>query len=210
MVIPAPLYAAGLLVLAAGALGLRRLRGHDHRIGIALLLTLAVACDMVGERTLRDELAATRVARLVSGRDDVSVRCIGWFNLDRLVHSSAEGWVQFDADGRAADVATVDAGQCRTFHHFVSTGKVDQKTVVAVEVVIHESVHLSGVTDEAETMCRGLAATPKVVQALGKDPKVGLRIVNTYLHVTYGYMPEEYQRPDRCAAELTAAGVVPG
>jgi len=211
MAIPGALYLAGVFLAAAGLLGLhhrRRIdRGRDYRIGIALLLLVTIAFDMLGERTVRDELTASKAARLVSGRKDVSVRCIGWFSMDRLVNSSAEGWVQFDADGHASKLATVDSGQCRTFRTFVSGGKVDVKTATAVVIVVHESVHLSGVTDEADTQCRAMAAIPKVLTSFGRDAGVAVEVVNAYMQNVYPYMPDAYRRPDQCRPELAAAGL---
>jgi hypothetical protein len=125
------------------------------------------------------------IARSISGRPDVTVRCAPTGVPGVL------GMVAFYGESPAAE--TVLAPEiCETLTRFgqapdqpslectrLGGGACPQDVLElawAVSALAHESYHLSGVRDEAATTCYGLQATGTVASSLGASPAYAQRL----------------------------------
>jgi hypothetical protein len=69
---------------------------------------------------------------------------------------------------------------------------------IAVDVLAHESFHLRGIMDEAETECRSLRAMAWTAQRLGATPAQGRAMATAQYTGAYQQMPDAY-RSGACA-----------
>jgi hypothetical protein len=110
---------------------------------------------------------------------DVDVSCPGFWT--RLVEITPNaGWVDFDEHGRPDDETSLSATTCRglervwrrdqTSFACLLRGGCDQDTLRAVHGIVtlaHESWHLRGVVDEAQTQCYAVQTVERVARGLG-------------------------------------------
>jgi hypothetical protein len=80
----------------------------------------------------------------------------------------------------------------------IACGSYGRATVMAVDVLAHESWHLRGVIDEAETECRSLQTIAWTVKQLGASAEQGHAMALAQYTGTYQEMPEAH-RSGACA-----------
>lgn len=164
-----------------------------------LVLLLAVAALAAGFLWLRHAKAETerRLGAIASeiALRDVSVRCQGRVGATLDVGAEA-GSVQFDAEGRPADETELDRKVCESLDRFREDGEVTFDAVQAINTLAHESWHLAGIQDEAQTECYALQTTAFVAQRLGAQPDTGQRIAVEALQRLYPALPERYRTAD--------------
>jgi hypothetical protein len=68
--------------------------------------------------------------------------------------------------------------------------------IVAVHVLTHESMHLTGVMDESLAECRAMQRDAVVAQRLGATPEQGRMLAMRYAEAVYPTMPAEYTSRD--------------
>ncbi len=71
-----------------------------------------------------------------------------------------------------------------------------KEQIIAVHVLSHESVHLTGVMNEAVTECRAMQRDAVVAQRLGATPAQGRVLAERYASALYPMMPSEYVTKD--------------
>jgi hypothetical protein len=64
---------------------------------------------------------------------------------------------------------------------------------LAVDVLAHESWHLAGVIDEAQTECRAVQTLAWTAEQLGATPEQGRALARRYLETGYPRLPERYR-----------------
>jgi hypothetical protein len=161
-----------LLVAAVPVLGLMALR-HDretneHRLG--------------------------RVASEIAGRH-VEVHCPG--TIKKFVDISPHaGSVYFDGYGRPADYTELNDPTCSTLDDFAE-GEIDRSDALrvarALHVLAHESIHLSGIRDEAQADCFGFQKTAFVAEELGASRGEARRYAELAVIARTQSAPPEYR-----------------
>ncbi len=147
---------------------------------IVLLLLIPVLLFSAWQCTRREENESrlALVASAVALRD-VQVSCPGFWT--RLVEITPNaGWVAFDDQGRPADEASLSASTCASLERIwrgqqgsfacLRAGGCDGKTIAAVSGIVtlsHESWHLRGIVNEAQTQCYAIQTTEAVARSLG-------------------------------------------
>jgi hypothetical protein len=177
------------------------------------VLTAAVAWWVADWRDRRgNEQRLGSIASQIAGRH-VDVRCPG--PLARLFGwDIVEGSVRFDADGTPEDETKIRKQSCAELDALaegrrakelecvgrtgIACGRHGRETVMAVDVLSHESWHLRGVIDEAETECRSLQTMAWTAQQLGATAEQGRAMALAQFDGTYQEMPEQY-RSGACA-----------
>jgi hypothetical protein len=138
-----------------------------------------------------------RVASQIAGRA-VEVRCSG--TLKKLVDISPHaGSVYFDGSGRPADYTDLNDATCSSLDDFAEgeTGPGDAVRVAqALHVLAHESIHLSGVRDEAQADCFGFQKTAFVAEELGASSEDARRYAELAVLERARSAPPEYRSPD--------------
>jgi hypothetical protein len=137
------------------------------------------------------------VASQIAGRQ-VEVRCPG--TVKKLVDISPHaGSVYFDGNGRPADYTELNDATCSTLDDFAEgdIGPDDTLRVArALHVLAHESIHLSGVRDEARADCLGFQKTAFVARELGASPTEAQRYAELAVIERSHTAPPEYRSAD--------------
>ena len=178
------------------------------KLTISALVVTALAW-WVADRQDRvgNERRLSAIASQIAGRD-VRVSCPG--PLGRLLGwDIVEGSVRFGADGKPADETKIRKQSCAeldalaegrrskelecTGRTGIACGRNGRETVMAVDVLAHESWHLHGVIDEAETECRSLQTMAWTAQQLGATAEQGHAMALAQYTGVYQEMPEAYR-----------------
>jgi hypothetical protein len=156
---------------------------------VVLLLTIPVLVFSAWQYAQREE-NENRLALVASevALRDVEVSCPGFWT--RLVEITPNaGWVDFDEHGRPSDETSLSAATCGSLERVwrgqqgsfrcLLSGNCDEKTRAAVSGIVtlaHESWHLRGVVNEAQTQCYAVQATEALARRLGV-PTVDARAI---------------------------------
>ena len=132
-------------------------------------------------------------------------RLLGW--------DIVEGSVRFGADGKPADETKIRKQSCAeldalaegrrseelacTTRTAVACGPHGRATVMAVDVLAHESWHLNRIVDEGVTECRSLQTMAWTGQQLGATAEQGRALALAQYTGSYRQMPQAY-RDRRC------------
>jgi hypothetical protein len=183
------------------------------KLTIAVALTTALAWWVADRHDRRgNERRLSAIASEIAGRD-VRVKCPG--PLGRLLGwDIVEGSVRFGPDRRPADETKIRRRSCAELDALaegrrakelecigrtaIACGRHGRETVMAVDVLAHESWHLRGVIDEAETECRSLQTIAWTAQQLGATAEQGRAMARAEYTGAYEEMPEAY-RSAACA-----------
>jgi hypothetical protein len=183
------------------------------KLTAAAALTAAVVWWMADWRDRRgNEQRLAAIASQIAGRQ-VEVRCPG--PLARLIGwDIVEGSVRFNSDGTPQDETKIRKQSCAELDALaegrrakelecvgrtgIACGRNGRETVMAVDVLSHESWHLRGVIDEAETECRSLQTLAWTAQQLGATAEQGRAMALAQFDGLYQEMPEQY-RSGACA-----------
>jgi hypothetical protein len=174
-------------------------------IGVGLLGTAFVFHERGS--ALQRELGSV-ASRLAERHVQVPCQGLGGELLDVTAEA---GSVQFDANGKPADVTKLKRPICnalRRFPHDVKSpayacvlAQVDCPRaifddVMAVHTLAHESWHLRGNGSESITECHALQTTALAATLLGADEQAALATATYALLRLYPNMPDEYKDPE--------------
>ena len=142
--------------------------GHHHKILIPFLLVpaLFLGWQEWGFRSDQSEFSA--IATRIADRD-VRIECQRFTGA--LLDPTAEaGYVPFNADGRPTDTGRLERDACRDLRDYMHGDKANPTLdqIVAVQVLTHESYHLAGIADEAETECMAIQRLDEVADLAGR------------------------------------------
>ena len=178
------------------------------KLTISALVVTAAAWWVADRQDRRgNERRLSAIASQIAGRD-VRVSCPG--PLGRLLGwDIVEGSVRFGPDGKPADETKIRRQSCAeldalaegrrakelecTGRTGIACGRNGRETVMAVDVLAHESWHLHGVMDEAETECRSLQTMAWAAQQLGATAEQGRAMAVAQYTGVYQEMPEAYR-----------------
>jgi hypothetical protein len=152
------------------------------------------------------------IASQIAGRR-VEVHCPG--PIGRVLGwDIVEGSVRFDADGTPHDETKIRKQSCAELDELAEGGRANelaciertaipcgergQETIMAVDVLAHESWHLHGIMDEGETECRSLQTMAWTAQQLGATAEQGHAMARAQFDWMYQEMPAQY-RAGGCA-----------
>ena len=175
---------------------------------LVLLVPLMLFAAWQYTRREQNENRLAVVASEVALRD-VGVSCPGFFA--RLVEITPNaGWVDFDEHGRPADETSLSAATCRSLERVwrgkhgsfacLQAGGCDAKTLAAVSGIVtlaHESWHLRGIVNEAQTQCYAIQTTETVALRLGIGPLDARRIA-TRVALEHAQAPEGKYHSREC------------
>ena len=193
-------------LLGAAAVALRWVIGRydalDRKrpfpwISLVVLLILGVAGLTPVVLRLRLEAQLEDAASVVAGtRVQVHCQALG----EAFVDAGFElGYVKFGPDGVPERSTLIKRQQCRDLSSYLRSDRdaFSHEHVVAVHTLTHEAIHMSGVTDEAQTECLALQRNAEMAQLLGASPDAAQALASHYWDVVYPRMPDPY-RSDEC------------
>ena len=197
---------AGLLV-TAGGVGIRWMSARTDVLGrprpfpyitVVLLVTLGGAS--LGPLVLRVRLEhrlETAASKLVG--TPIEVRCQSFGGA--FVDVGADlGYVVFGADGNPESWTLIKRQQCGDLSDYLGSDKKDptRDQIIAVHVLTHETIHVTGVRDEAETECKAMQLDAGMATLLGAELQAAEELAIAYWRDIYPWMPASY-RSDECA-----------
>ncbi|MBA2331874.1 MAG: hypothetical protein H0V94_03685 [Actinobacteria bacterium] len=176
---------------------------------LATLVTLFLLFS--GWQYLRRHSNENRLASVATEltQRDVDVGCPGFFA--RLVEITPYGgWVNFDEHGRPADETFLSAGTCRNLERLwraddpsfgclvsrsCSRDKLAQ--IDGMVTLAHESWHLRGVTNEAQTQCYAVQSVERTALLLGISA-VDSRLVADWVAISDAAAPRDDYHASEC------------
>ena len=187
----------GAAVVAIGW-GLRRTDelGRPRRfpwVSVALLLALSVGAAVPGVLRASQERRLGGTASVLAGVR-VAVRCQSFGGA--FVDAGPElGYVRWRPDGSPEPWALIKRDQCRHLAAYVrsGTGRPTRDQVVAVHVLTHEAMHLSGRLDEAVAECAAVQRDAHTARLLGAGPAEAAELAAAYWRNIYPLMPDGYR-----------------
>lgn len=175
------------------------------------MMVVAVCAGWFGVQHRHSKAAEARyaaVASAIAGRP-VRVHCQGRIGEALDVRSEA-GTVQFDAQGRPADVTKLKRFVCTAlarvprdlptaafdcvYGTFTCSKRVADD-IQALHTLAHESWHLAGEESEAGAECKGLQSTAFVASLFGAGARLAQAIAHWAALYIYPQLPDDYESP---------------
>jgi hypothetical protein len=108
------------------------------------------------------------------------------------------GYVRWRADGTPEPWTLLKRDQCR---HLAAYARSDKRSpsrdqVLAVHVLTHEAMHLSGRLGEAAAECAALQRDAHTARLLGAGDAAAAALAAAYWRNVYPLMPDGYRSPD--------------
>lgn len=174
-------------------------------IAVGGLIVIALAGLIPFFLRLRLESRLAQAASAIVGVPvDVHCQAFG----EAFVDAGMElGYVGFGPDGVPERRTLIKRGPCRDLADYVGGGHadVDPEAVVAVHTLTHEAIHMTGVTDEAETECLAVQRDAEMARLLGAAPADAYELAAYYWTNVYPRMPDAYRSGEcRNGGELDA------
>jgi hypothetical protein len=163
-------------------------------VAFFVLVGVALIAPLVLRLRLEDELEAA--ASQVVGRE-VEVHCQSFG--EAFVDVGAEfGYVAFGPDGVPELKTLIKRNQCADLRDYLGSDKSapTQGQIVAVHTLTHEAIHMSGVTNEADTECMAVQRDAEMARLLGASEAEAIALATTYWRSVWPRMPEDYRRAD--------------
>jgi len=171
------------------------MRGKVPWIGIGVIAVPLVVLFWTERQWISSEQQLSAVARSIApGSAGVHCQRLG----EALTFAGAElGHVEFTQDGRPDGPAMLTYDVCTRITDYVRGGDAERSAptldeVIAVHVLTHESVHLTGDRNEADTECRAMQDDAAVAQQLGASRAEAGALAVRYATQVYPGMPSEY------------------
>jgi hypothetical protein len=171
---------------------------------VALLVVCGGAALMPWFLRMRLEGRLSAAASEVAGFE-VDVHCQSFG--EAFTDVGAEyGFVAFGPDGVPEHKTLIKRDQCSSLQDYLRSDKTSptREEVVAVHVLTHETIHMMGVTSEAETECLAVQNDATMAEELGASPGAARSLADSYWLAVYPRMPDEY-RSLECAGPAGSA-----
>lgn len=106
-------------------------------------------------------------------------------------HTEVAGYVDWDHP----DVAVLKWEQCEQLFKWMNSDKTNstEAEIFAVHILSHETIHVAGNRDEAQTECMAVKADSAMAQFLGATPAQGNAIATFYFNHIWPYMASDYK-----------------
>jgi hypothetical protein len=195
------------LLFAVGGVAIRWMSARTDALGrprpfpfITVVVLMTLGCAALAPLALRVRLERrldTAASELVG--TSVEVRCQSFG--EAFVDIGADlGYVVFGPDGRPESWTLLKREQCKDLSDYLSSDKQQptRDQIIAVHVLTHETIHVTGVRDEAETECKAMQFDAGMAALLGAEPLAAEGLAIAYWRDIYPWMPASY-RSDECA-----------
>jgi hypothetical protein len=195
----------GLLV-TAGGVGIRWMSVRTDVLGrprpfpyITVVLLVTLGCASLAPLVLRVRLEhrlETAASKLVG--TPIEVRCQSFGGA--FVDVGADlGYVVFGADGKPESWTLIKRQQCGDLSDYLGSDKQNptRDQIIAVHVLTHETIHVTGVREEAATECKAMQLDAGMATLLGAELQAAEELAISYWREIYPWMPASY-RSDEC------------
>ena len=142
---------------------------------------------------VRLEARLADAASVIVGRR-VQVHCQSFG--EAFVDVGAElGFVAFGPDGVPEPRTLIKREPCAALRDYLRSDRSapSREQIVAVHTLTHEAIHMSGVTNEAETECLAMQRDAEMARLLGADRSDARALALSYWTSVYPQMPTPYR-----------------
>jgi hypothetical protein len=100
--------------------------------------------------------------------------------------------------GSPGDTALLTWQVCRDLRDWLGTDRRDPSLdqIIALHIVVHEAVHLTGQFNEGQAECAAMAQEAAAAESLGASPEVAALMVHRYRTEVYPHLTGGYQSGD--------------
>ena len=156
---------------------------------VILSIIIIIPLTLFEFRWLYLENEGTKVTIAISGVDDSHLHC------QRL----SEGFV--DASANLGEVSSLNPKEalikhttCTKLFNYIEGNKSDPplEQIIAVAVLTHESIHVSGDFNESSTECKSIQKVSQTAQMLGATKKQGDSLALKYYKEVYPNLRTNY------------------
>ena len=195
------------MLVAAGGVAIRWMSARTDALGrprpfpyTTVVVLVALGCASLAPFVLRVRLEhrlAAAASELLGTRVGVRCQSFGGAFVDVGVDL---GYVVFGPDGKPEQWTLIKRDQCADLSDYLGSDK-EQPTrdqIVAVHVLTHEAVHMTGVQNEAQTECLAMQRDAAMAELLGATPEAAGNLAIAYWRDVYPRMPAAY-RSEECA-----------
>lgn len=168
-------------------------------VSVGLLAVLAIGAVIPSYLRHREEDRLSAVASQLAGVS-ARVHCES-FGQTFFEVGGELGYVRYGADGVPEHQTYIKRGPCGELKSYMGSDKQHPTPdeVVAVHVLTHESMHMKGITNEAEAECAAVQRDAATAELLGADQPAAVALARTYWLTDYPRMPDGY-RSTNCVA----------
>jgi membrane protein implicated in regulation of membrane protease activity len=165
-------------------------------ISVVGLAVLAIAAATPAYLRHREEDRLSSVASQLVGQH-VTVHCQTFGQVFFQVGGEL-GFVKYGPDAVPEHHTTIMHGPCGALRSYLGSNKRHPSAdeVVAVHVLTHESMHMRGITNEADAECAAVQRDETTAELLGADPASARLLARLYWLTDYPRMPANYTSPD--------------
>jgi hypothetical protein len=171
---------------------------------LALLTVLTVLLHRSATAQAKPgDLRLSAIASSLAGRR-VTIRCEGLSGA--LTSAGGESGRTGFTGNKPASVSYLQEGICQTLHAYTRTVKAGEACALPCErplaiawslnTLAHESYHLAGVRNEAQTECYALQAIDFVARSLGASADQARALAVYSFEQLPGRMPAQYSSPE--------------
>jgi hypothetical protein len=162
-------------------------------VTILVIVGVGLLIPGVRHRALEDRLAAVASA-LVGVPVVVDCQSAG----QQFIDAGAElGYVPYGADGLPERTTLIKRDQCQDLSRYLGSHEhPSDDQVLAVHVLTHEAMHMSGITDEARAECLAVQQDARTARLLGASPEAAADLASRYWRSFYDRLPQDYRSRD--------------
>ncbi|WP_426595034.1 hypothetical protein ACPPVS_05540 [Cellulomonas sp. McL0617] len=162
------------------------------KISVGLCVAIALGCAVPLVLHARLEHRLTEAASQIAG-EHVHVHCqtAG----ETWTDAGAElGFVRWGRDGVPERRTVIKYDPCADLRSWLASDKQrpSEDQVIAVHVLTHETMHMFGITNEAQAECAAMQRDARMAQALGATPAQAQALAHRYWLDVYPRMPDGY------------------
>lgn len=159
---------------------------------IAILSVLAIACARPAYKTWRLEAFLSEKASIAAERPNVKVKCKSIFGT--IAAGRGTDYIAGTADIENG-IINFENNFCELFTDYMNDPEgASMKEMYAMQVFIHEVMHVRGEYNERKTECQAIQRHHKISELVGVDRSIARRDAKRYYTQTYPRHP--YYTPD--------------
>jgi hypothetical protein len=170
---------------------------HKSRVIVLLILVaIFVQQGWMEYKWQKQERVMADAITLISGEGS-SVHCQR-MNEAFFYANANLGHVRYDANGIPEKTTMMTWETCRDFRDWWDSDKTNptDKQIIALHILTHEAVHMSGETNEATTECYSLQLMPDVAEEFGVTPAEADAMNSWYIKNVYPSLYAPYRSTD--------------
>jgi hypothetical protein len=165
-------------------------------ISVSSCVVLAVAATFpVVNRIMLEARLSKAASALVGTHVKVDCQTLTGSALDM---GRELGFVKWGPGGIPEHKTLIKHDQCNDLHAYLNSGKEHPSAgqILAVHILTHESMHMSGTTSEAIAECHAMQHDTAMAEDLGAPPAAAHALSVAYWRTVYPNMPDGYTSSD--------------